>query len=66
MASGLVYENLTKLRLLGIIELVDAGEPSVDEKIEYVAEMREKTSAYIRVAQMKDDFRKLSTKLPAV
>jgi len=63
MASGIVHENLTKLRLLGIIEMVEAGEQTqTDAKIEIM----DKASAYIRVAQMTDQFRKLSSKLPAV
>jgi hypothetical protein len=66
MEPGTVFENLTKLRLLGVIEVVDPARSEADEKLQQETERMEKTSAYFRVAQMTEQIRKLSTRLPAV
>jgi len=61
-----VYENLTKLRLLGVIEAIDPTRNVSEEKIQQATRRMQKTSAFFRVAQMKEQIRSLSTKLPAV
>ena len=63
MDLAVVHENLSKLRLLGIIALVDPARAQTEMEPQ---EFADKTNAYFRVAQMTDEIRKLSTRLPAV
>lgn len=67
MEPAHVHDNLTKLRQLEIVELIGAAAPAqVEERTEPTQEMVEKSNAYFRVAQMNDQIRKLTSRLPAI
>jgi hypothetical protein len=64
---ALVHQNLTNLRLLGLIKLIDGeAEPSASDKVAVQEKVSRMSNDFLRAQRAANEIKKLTSRLPAV